>query len=244
MNKNNEKFAHQPLCLISAVVSLRLPPPPPSGCCCCCRRRRRCCCCCHCGSQKVIHMATHAFIFIILSILMGGVCSCLKSDTAPPVPVLEAAAERAKPDAQSKRNSTDSKFDLGVDDYGAQYRFPLRKTPTIRHIASSFRAAKHHNTRIIFWVDCNHSQENADLTSRIQQQGITIERHSTTASALMSLSANTSYQVKQTTSPHHSSMTIVYRYSRQASLESSQTGRGTATRTHGMSFYILPCIFL
>ena len=129
-----------------------------------------------------------------IHILMGITSSCPRPKSNPTV-----AAGTVSPVEGSKRYSVGSAATC-VDDYGAKFRFPLRKEPTIRFIATTFRAAKHHNTRIIFWVDSNQTQENADLTLHLQARGITIERHYTTASALTSLRANKSYQVKQSLS--------------------------------------------
>lgn len=160
---------------------------------------------------------------------MGIASSCPKTKSNP-----KEAAGTASIVEGSKRYTVGSAVTgTGVDDYGAKYRFPLRKEPTIRFIATSFRAARHHNTRIIFWVDSNQTQENADLTLHLQARGITIERHLTTASALMSLRANKSYQVKQSLSLYKLFLIFLRRYSRPAFSELSQTGLATATTTRG-----------
>jgi len=76
--------------------------------------------------------------------------------------------------------------------YGDNFRFPLRKEPTIIHIAAAFRDCKN---PCILWVDSNDSDFNRALTQSLAAQGVIVERHFSTATAITSLRACRAYQV-------------------------------------------------
>ena len=100
-----------------------------------------------------------------------------ESNLAPP-----AAASAATPAAAS----------AATGGYGDNFRFPLRQEPTILHIAAAFKSCK---IPCILWVDSNDSDFNRALTQILIDQGIMVERHFTTASAIASLTLCKAYQV-------------------------------------------------
>lgn len=78
-----------------------------------------------------------------------------------------------------------------VSDYGAKFRFPLRQEPTITAIAAAFAQC---TKPFIMWVDSNDTDCNRALAEQLRAQGVELDRHFTTASAIATLRSCKAYQ--------------------------------------------------
>jgi hypothetical protein len=79
-----------------------------------------------------------------------------------------------------------------IGDYGAKFRFPLRQEPTITAIAAAFTQC---TKPFILWVDSNDTDCNRALADKLRAQGVELDRHFSTASAIATLRSCKAYQV-------------------------------------------------